>query len=340
VPRTLASLSGISHAVSAFFSHLASVDFKYLFVATVFYIGNLVLRSRGAYNVLRAAYPAESFRWKEVGGAYFAAYGANAVIPARPGDVMRLFLLKRSVPNSRYPTLAASFLVENVFDTAIGLLMLAFAFTQGVFPKPPDFSKLGAFDLSYLAGHPRFTLFLLTLLAIGVLVGFAILSERVRLFWVRVRQGVAILRDRDRYLRQVAAFQFAGWLCRFVCFWSLLDAFGIGGSVQRVLLVFGVNAVASVVPLTPGGAGVQQALLATVFANVASSSTVAAYSVGQQIVIAGTSFVLGLVSLAVVFRLRSFKHVIRMGRADRAERAVPQPDGAGSGPPREKVPLR
>lgn len=329
MPRTpLASLSGISHAVSAFFSHLASVDFRYLILAMAFYIGNLALRSRGAYNVLRAAYPSERFRWKEVGGAYFAAYGANAVIPARPGDVIRLFLLKRTVPNSRYPTLAASFLVENVFDTAIGVLMLGFAFTQGVFPKPPDFSKLGAFDLSYFAGHPRFTLFLVTLLTVAVLVGFAVLSERVRMFWARVRQGVAILRDRDRYLREVAALQFAGWLCRFACFWFLLDAFGIGGSVQRVLLVFGVNAVSSVVPLTPGGAGVQQALLATVFAGVASSSTVAAYSVGQQIVIAATSFLLGLVSLAVVFRLRSFRHVIDMGRAERAEGGAVAPHGS------------
>ena len=42
--------------------------------------------------------------------------------------------------------------------------ILTFAFTQGVFPKPPDFSKLPAFDLSFFASHPRFTLFLLTVL--------------------------------------------------------------------------------------------------------------------------------------------------------------------------------
>ena len=36
---------------------------------------------------------------------------------------------------------------------------------QGVFPKPPDFSRLSSFDISYLAEHFRFTLFLLTALA-------------------------------------------------------------------------------------------------------------------------------------------------------------------------------
>ena len=46
------------------------------------------------------------------------------------------------------------------------MLVLIFAFTQGVFPKPPDFSKLSSFDISYLAEHFRLTLFLITLLGV------------------------------------------------------------------------------------------------------------------------------------------------------------------------------
>jgi uncharacterized protein (TIRG00374 family) len=310
----LADLSGLADAAGQFFSRLAALHWGPLVLALAFYGLNLLLRSRGAFNVLRAAYPGQRFLWRNVAGAYVAAYGANAVFPARPGDVVRLFLLHRSVPGSTYPTLAASFLVENIFDTAIGILILLFALTQGVFPKPPDLSKLGAFDLSYLAGHPRLLLFLVTALAIAVLVAFALLSARVKAFWERVRQGFAILRDRRRYLREVAALQFAGWLARFACFWFMLDAFGIGGSVRNVMLVFGVNAVSSMVPLTPGGAGVQQALLVTIFAGSASAATVAAYSVGQQIAIAGFSFALGLGAIIGIFRLRSFKDVIRAGR--------------------------
>ena len=161
--------------------------------------------------------------------------------------------------------MAASFVVELGFDIAMGSLILMFAFTQGVFPKPPDFAKLNAFDLSYLAQHPRFTLFLLTALAVGVLVGFALLSVRVKAFWERVRQGFTILRDRDRYFREVFAVQFGGWLFRFAAFWWLLEAFNVGGSVKNVLLVLGVNAVSAAVPFTPQGAGVQQALLVKVF---------------------------------------------------------------------------
>jgi uncharacterized membrane protein YbhN (UPF0104 family) len=194
--------------------------------------------------------------------------------------------------------------------------VLVFAFSQGVFPKPPDFSSLPAFDLAFFASHPRFTLFVLTVLGIAVLAGFALLSARVRAFWARVRQGLTIAFDRKRYFREVWLVQFAGWLCRFAAFWCLLEAFGVGGSVTNVLLVLGVNAVAALVPFTPGGAGVQQALLVTVFG---SAATVAAYSVGQQIAIAAVTFGIGLASVIWIFRFRSFKEVIAAGRAQREE---------------------
>ena len=70
-------------------------------------------------------------------------------------------------------------------------------------------------------------------------------------------------------------------------------------------------------PFTPGGAGVQQALLVKVFAGTATGATVAAYSVGQQIAIAAFTFGVGFAALVWVFRIRSFKEVIAQGRADR-----------------------
>ena len=62
--------------------------------------------------------------------------------------------------------MAAAFSVELIFDLVIAVPVLTFAFTQGVFPKPPDFSKLPAFDLAFFASHPRFTLFVITVLGL------------------------------------------------------------------------------------------------------------------------------------------------------------------------------
>jgi uncharacterized membrane protein YbhN (UPF0104 family) len=211
----------------------------------------------------------------------------------------------------------------------VGGLVLIFAFTQGVFPKPPDFADLNAFDLSYLAQHPLFTLFLITFLAIAILVGFALLSARVKAFWARVKQGLTILRDRRRYAREVFAVQLGGWCFRFAAFWFLLEAFRVGGSVKNVLLVLGANAVSAAVPFTPQGAGVMQALLVKVFAGTATAATVAAYSVGQQIAIGVLTFGIGFAALVFIFKVRSFKEVIRRGREDRAAEKVQPAEAAG-----------
>jgi hypothetical protein len=101
--------------------------------------------------------------------------------------------------------------VEIIFDATMGVFILTFAFTQGVFPKPPDFANLGAFDLSFFAGHPRFLLFVITVLGAVGPSGFALLSRRVRAFWARVRQGLTILRDRRRYFREVWLVQLGAW---------------------------------------------------------------------------------------------------------------------------------
>lgn len=321
-------ISSFFDAVGDFFSSLADIKFGALFIALVAFAIYLTIRSRAAFHILRAAYPNERIAFRRIWAAYIAAYGFNNVIPARGGDVIRLFLTKSSIPNSSYPAIAAATFVEIIFDATMGVFILTFAFTQGVFPKPPDFSKLPAFDLAFFAGHPRFTLFLLTFLAVGTLVGFALLSHKVKAFWARVRQGFTILRDRHRYFREVWLIQLGAWAFRFTAFWFLLEAFNIGGSVKNVLLVLGVNAVAAAVPFTPGGAGVQQAFLVKVFGGgTVAGSTVAAYSVGQQIAIGAFTLGLGFVLLATIFRFRSFKDVIAAGQADRAERmATEAPD--------------
>ena len=312
----MAPLAGITEffdAVEQFFSDLASVKWGALIIALLAFTAYLSLRARASFNILRVAYPSEQIRFRDIWASYFAGYGFNSVIPARGGDVIRLFLTKTSIPRSSYPAVGASFFVENIFDLTMAVFILSFAFSQGVFPKPPEFADLGAFDLSYFAQHPRFALFTITALAVLFLATTAILSARVKAFWERVKQGFTILQDRRRYFREVWLVQFCGWIFRFTAFWFLLEAFNIGGSVENVLLVLGVNAVAASVPFTPGGAGVQQALLVKVF-----GSTATAYSVGQQLAIAAWTFAVGFLAIAMVFRIRSFKEVIRRGREDRA----------------------
>lgn len=314
-------------SVGDFFSNLAGLNWLALGLALLFYFGYLTLRSRALYNAVQVAYPAEEVRWRDIWGAYVSGVGINQVFPLGGGTIVQYFLTRISIPNSSYPAIIAALWTGLVFDYAVNILILLFAFTQGVFPKPPDFSKLPAFDLAFFASHPQFTLFCLTALAIGVLVAFALLSARVKAFWARVRQGFTILIDRRRYVRLMVTWQSAAWVSRFFTYWFLLEAFHIGGGVRNALLVLGVQVVAMLMPFTPGGAGVQQALLLTVFAGAASGAEVAAFSVGQQIALAVGAASMAFGALAMIFRFRSFKEVIRAGKEHRRQGDSP-PDAA------------
>ncbi len=326
--------STISHlldATGAFLSQLANLGWIALLIGLACYALYLLLRSRALWAALRASYPYETVRWRDVWGGYMVGYAVNNVIPLGGGNIAQLFLTRTAIPSSSYPTVATALSTGTVFDWFIGVLVMCFAFTQGVFPKPPDFSKLPAFDISFFASHTRFTLFFLTLLSMGLLIAFALLSARVRAFWQRVRQGLTILRDRRRYRREMASWQLASWIARFASYWALLDAFHIGGSVRNALLVLGVQVVASVFPFTPGGAGVQQALLLTIFSH---NPEVVSFSVGQQIATAVLSSALGFAALVLIFRFKSFRQVLRHGRAHRrseaarAEREMDTPVGS------------
>ena len=290
-----------------FFSSLASLRLVPLLIGLVCYAAYLGLRSRALWAAVRAAYPDERVRWRDVWGGYVAGYAVNNVFPLGGGNIVQLFLTRVSIDNSSYPALASALSTGVLFDWGIGVLVMCFAFTQGVFPKPPSFSQLPAFDISFFASNPRFTLFAVTAVAVAFLVAFALLSARVKAFWQRVRQGLTILRDRRRYRREMASWQAASWVARFASYWALLDAFHIGGSVTNALLVLAVQVIASLFPFTPGGAGVQQALLVTIFAHNASASTVAAFSVGQQIATGVLSSALGFAALVFIFRFRSFR---------------------------------
>jgi uncharacterized membrane protein YbhN (UPF0104 family) len=310
-------LSQFLDSVGTFFANLAGLRWGPLLLALLSYAAYLTLRSRALFNAVQAAYPAEHVRWRDVWGAYVSGVGINQVFPLGGGTIVQYFLTRISIPASSYPAIIAAIWTGLVFDWSVNLLVIAFAFTQGVFPKPPDFSKLPAFDLAFLASHPRFTLFALTALGIAVLVAFALLSARVKAFWARVRQGFTILTDRDRYVREMVSWQSVAWLARFGAYWFLLEAFHIGASVRNVLLVLGVQVLAMIVPFTPGGAGVQQALLLTVFAGAASGAEVAAFSVGQQIALATAAVAMGFGALIGIFRFRSFREVVQRGREHR-----------------------
>jgi len=314
------SFESFRHGAQEFFHRLSEIAWPAMAIALGFYLAHLLARSRAWQNVLRAAYPDRKVPYARVAAAYLAGAGLNSVIPARLGDGVKIFLAKRSVRRSTYTTVVSSFFVGSVFDTSAGILVFVYALTQGLLPQPPELPDLPAFDIAFWAQHPSLLLFTLTAIGIALVVAFALLARRVEAFWDRIKQGAIVLTDPPRYLRTVASWQALGWLFRFFSFWFFLDAFHIGGTFQNVLLVMSVQTVSTLLPLTPGGAGAQQALLVATLVGPGPIA-VLTYSVGQQIAIAAWTAVLGALALIFVFRTTDWRRLIRSANREAEQHA-------------------
>jgi uncharacterized membrane protein YbhN (UPF0104 family) len=319
------SFNSFFHASSSFFEHLSDIRWTPFAIALGLLLAMQLARAQAWRNVLQAAYPGQRISFTHLSAAYLAGAGINAVIPAHAGDVTKVFLVKRQIPHSSYPAVTSSFLVQTVFDTTVGALVLLYAITQGLLPPLPRLPNLPAFEISFWADHPRTLLIVTGALLLAFAIGVYFLAHRVRRFWDRVKQGLAILAQPRRYLREVAAWQGIGWLCRFAAFWFFLEAFGIGGSVGKVMLVMSVQAIANVIPFTPGGAGAQQALLVATLSGP-SRAAVLSFSVGTQIAMAAWSIVLGFAAILLVFGTADWRGLIRQAQ-DEAEReeGAPRP---------------
>ncbi len=331
-PADLASsLRAFSDAAGQFFGHLADVNWAAMSIALLLLLAMYLARARAWQNVLRAAYPQTRVPFRGIVGAYLAGAGINAVIPARVGDATKIFLTRGQIRGSTYPAITSSFFVQSVFDTAAGLLVFAYALTQGLLPRPPELPHLPAFEIAFWAEHPQVLIFTLTALGVGFVVLFAIVARRAEEFWQRVKQGVVILTDPRRFFSEVVSWQALGWLCRFGAFWAFLEAFGIGGSFQNVMLVMSVQAISTMLPFTPGGAGAQQALLVATLQGP-SRTAVLSFSVGTQIAMAVWSAVLGMAALILIFRTTNWRALIRSAeieeKAEKAKQAAVEGAGA------------
>ena len=127
-------IHSVLHAIGVFFHHLSAIEWKWLAVGILCHLCKLLAVSRAWRNIIKAAYPDRAVRWRQMFGAYVAGTGVNAIIPARGGDVVRLFLAKRRVEGSNYTTLVSTSLLQTLFDVVVASCFILWAVTQHVLP--------------------------------------------------------------------------------------------------------------------------------------------------------------------------------------------------------------
>ena len=300
------------HAVSVFFDELASVGWVALAIALGLHVTKVLLRTVAWRNILRAAYPRERVRLAPVAGAYVAGVGVNSIVPGRGGDVVKLYLVHRRLPDATYTTLASTLFTETLLDFVLATCFFLWALSIGVLPSV----HTPSFDWGWLFRHGKATATVVALLVLG-LIWLSWRLSTSESFKERLGRGVAILRDRRRYVREVASWQLASWACRIASLYWFLRAFHIHASVHNALLAQVADSLSTLLPFSPGGAGTKQGFLVAILHGQASTSRLLAFSIGIYVAVTIVNIVLG--AIAIFLMLRTLRLGEILGRAKSAE---------------------
>jgi uncharacterized membrane protein YbhN (UPF0104 family) len=299
----------VVHGASVFFHHLEAVRWEALGLAIAFHLLKVLVRTFAWRNILAAAYPQTRVPWPRVFGAYVAGVGVNAVAPARAGDAVKLVLVKRRLEGATYPTLAASLVVETLFDFVVAGVFFVWALTLGALPG--IHAHIPGVDWNWAANHPKLAALFAGLATFLVGAVLILLQPKLRHFKARVRQGFAILDPFSRYVAEVVSWQALSWVFRLVSVYFFLRAFGLPGTVHNTLLSQVVQSLSTLLPFTPGGAGAEQGLLVYVFHGKLSASALLSFSVGQKIALTIVNVAAGALALIVMVRTLRWRRLAR-----------------------------
>jgi hypothetical protein len=334
------SLDRARLAARLIFEAAAHVHIGWLAAGMGLHLASQVVRVRGWWYILRAAYPAcTTLRASDVTRAYFAGAGLNGLLPARAGDVVKLAILRRRIRGSSYPTLLATSVPETAFETMCGAALVVWMLALGFLPAPSVRGELPAPDVSIALRHPA-AASLVTAAGACVALGVALwMRRRGAGLAGRLRQGLAIWSSPLRFVTHVASWQAAGRLIRLASLACLLAAFALPASLGTALLVMAAQGGGRIVPIAPVAAGMRIAMLSYGLVEISGTAidpgAVIAFTVG----VSAVQFVLTLsISLALLgseFGTRSPRLALRAARARLAladKPAVERPRPAAASP--------
>ncbi len=322
----------LSDATTAFLDTLSSVDPRFVLLGICCHLAKMACTSRAWRNVLTAAYSGTPIRWLPIYGAYVAGVGVNAILPARAGDVLRLYLTHRVIPGSTYTTLVSSTAVLAIADMTLATTLFAYALTQGVLPSWDSLPDLPAFEFGWLFASPRTTNLVVVVLIAAVLALVVWLRGHVENLWQRISQAFAVLRPPTLYARTVLPWQLADWALRLATIWCFLAAFDIDRSLRNVLLVQVTLSLATLAPATPGGIGTEQAFLTVVLRGAAPSSVLLAFSVGMRLTLTAVNVVAGLIAVGLTLGTLSVRRAVGHARESQAAQLPPPEPESHGGP--------
>lgn len=295
-----------SHALELVVQGVVAVDPRWLLAGVLLHLLNQVVRTRGWFNIIRAAYPeVHDLRARDVTLAYFAGVGLNGVVPARGGDLAKVFLIRRRAPQTRWSTLLATLVPETLFESAVGCLLVVWAVSQGLLPVPTAPGELPWVDVSLLISHPLSFAAVIAVAATALFLLARSVRGRARGLLARLRLGLVILACPRDFLGGVVTWQALGRIIRLASLACFLAAFALPVTVATVVLVMAAQSGTRIVPIAPASAGLRIAMLGYGFASITGEAVdmtrITAFSFGV-----GAALYLTALAISVAIFAREF----------------------------------
>ena len=184
-------------------------------------------------------------------------------------------------------------LVETLVDAVFGIAILVFALTQHVPPRVPELPSIPAFEWSSAAANPTVTAIIAVFVALAAMLAMRRIKARER--GLR-RARAAGLHDPPRAAPLPAARGVAPGH-RLGLQVASADVLPRGlrhpGTVRNAVLVMVVGSLTTLLPVTPGGVGTQQALIVVVLGGGRSDGQLLSFSVGMQAAVAIANALIG-----------------------------------------------
>jgi uncharacterized protein (TIRG00374 family) len=280
--------SGIVDAFTA-------VEWHWVAAAVGLNLLSVVVRAFAWRTVIVQAAPAPHPSFPLVFSAFSVGLFANAVLPGRIGELARVAVLNRRLPQGQmWPRLLGTVFAHRVFDlvAVIGLILYVVATA-----KIPEWAVTSLIAV-VVAGVALFTVAVVSARQYRVTTvdeGVGAFRKVVRL----ARYGLGVMR-RPAAAAAACLFQVLGWVCQLFAVYTTMRAFGIHEGVPAAGLVLVLMNVATLFPLWPGNIGLVQAAVAVPlfqYYGVAKANGIA-FGFGLQAIEASVGVGVGLIFLA------------------------------------------
>jgi len=331
IPVALLAFAGVMiwwrgpnwHAVGHAFTR---VQWEWVVAAIGLNLLSVVARAACWNTTIKQALPKPWPGFSLVFSAFCVGLLGNVVIPGRVGELARVAVLARRLPDRQgtWGRLIGSVVAHRMFDLLPVTVLVAWVFVT--------------------AGLPAWaTTSLIVVLGVSLAVlAFVLLAARppqkgasgelgaVRELIAQARIGLRIMRA-PLPAATAAGFQSLGWVCQLFAVWTAMRAFNIDQPITVAGLVLVLMNVATIFPLWPGNVGLLQAAIAFPLRpyGVAYGKGFA-FGIGLQAIEASVGVGIGLVFLAREGLSLATLREMPQGAAD-ADRELEEPERARAG---------